>query len=118
MNCISAGPITTLASRGIPGFTVCPRACPVAARVWSAHRGAQELAAASRQRAPVQRELGIDDVGAMATFLASDGAALVTGQTCFGARARALCAVSPERARWLHPLLWWRAVDGGYSIVA
>lgn len=33
--------------------------------------------------APLKRQVTIEDVGALATFLASDGAAAITGQTLF-----------------------------------
>jgi len=71
VNCISAGPVNTLAARGIVGFT--------------------EMLRCHAERAPVRREVLPAELGAMATFLASDGAAAVTGQVLY--------------------------VDGGYSIM-
>lgn len=61
VNAISAGPIDTLAARGIPGFTTM-----------------REAAAA---KSPLGRGVTPDDVAGMATFLASDAGAGTTGQT-------------------------------------
>jgi enoyl-[acyl-carrier protein] reductase I len=65
VNCISSGPVSTLAARGIPGFT--------------------DLAATAAQQQPLKRPLSTADIGSVATFLASDAAAAITGQTVFGA---------------------------------
>lgn len=64
VNCISAGPVSTLAARGIPGFTA--------------------MAATAAQHQPLKRPLSTTDIGRVAAFLASDAAASVTGQTLFG----------------------------------
>ena len=61
MNCLSPGPANTLAARGLPGF-----------------RG---LLSAAAERAPLRRGVEHAEVGSAAVFLASDGAAAVTGQT-------------------------------------
>mmetsp|Transcript_14446 Transcript_14446/g.36585 ORF Transcript_14446/g.36585 Transcript_14446/m.36585 type:complete len:153 (+) Transcript_14446:527-985(+) len=63
VNSISAGPINTLAARGIPNFT----------------RLRQQAVAS----APLHEPLDARHVGDMAAFLASDAAAAVTGQTLF-----------------------------------
>lgn len=63
VNTISAGPMDTLAARGIPGFTT--------------------LKEAAGQRAPLGRLARPQDVGAMAAFLASDAAASITGTTMY-----------------------------------
>ena len=59
VNVLSAGPVDTLASRGIRGFT--------------------ELRDAAAAAAPLRRGVTLEEVGAAATYLASDGAAGVTG---------------------------------------
>ena len=71
VNCISAGPVNTLAARGIAGFT--------------------EMLKHYEQRAPMGRTCTLEELGAMGVFLASDGAASITGQTLY--------------------------VDGGYEII-
>lgn len=63
VNAISAGPIDTLAARGIPGFTA--------------------MRDEAAQRAPLGRGISLADVGGMATFLASDAASAVTGQVLY-----------------------------------
>jgi enoyl-[acyl-carrier protein] reductase I len=63
VNCISAGPVNTLAARGIGGFTGMLR-----------H---YEL------NAPLQRNVTLEELGATGLFLASDGAAAITGQTVY-----------------------------------
>lgn len=68
VNVISPGPVDTLAARGIPGFLA--------------------LRDAAAERAPLalpggRRFLEAQDVGALAAFLASDGAAAITGQTLY-----------------------------------
>lgn len=60
VNALAPGPVDTLAARGLPGF------------------GALRAAAAAR--APLRRGTTLDDVGAAATWLASDGGRGVTGQ--------------------------------------
>ena len=71
VNCISAGPVNTLAARGISGFS--------------------EMIKVYEQRSPLRRNLIPEELGATGTFLASDGAACITGQVIY--------------------------VDGGYSIM-
>jgi enoyl-[acyl-carrier protein] reductase I len=71
VNCISAGPMNTLAARGIGDF----------------HAMMDHYQA----HAPTRRNVLPEELGATATFLASDGAASITGQVIY--------------------------VDGGYSIL-
>ena len=63
VNAISAGPVRTLAASGIAGF-----------------RG---MYGAFKDVAPLRRNIGIDDVGKAAVFLASDLSAAVTGEVLF-----------------------------------
>ncbi len=63
VNCISAGPVNTLAARGISGFTAM-------LKHYEAH-------------APLKRNVLPDELGATGTFLASDGAAAITGQVIY-----------------------------------
>ncbi|MBI5383439.1 MAG: enoyl-ACP reductase [Verrucomicrobia bacterium] len=63
VNCISAGPVNTLAARGISGFAEM-------LRHYEAH-------------APLKRNVTPDELGAAGTFLASDGAAAITGQVLY-----------------------------------
>ena len=63
VNCISAGPVNTLAARGISGFT--------------------EMLKHYEAHAPLKRNVLPDELGATGTFLASDGAAAITGQVLF-----------------------------------
>ncbi|MFO1475038.1 MAG: enoyl-ACP reductase [Verrucomicrobiota bacterium] len=63
VNCISAGPVNTLAARGIAGFT--------------------EMIKVYETRSPLRRNLLPDELGATGVFLASDGAAAITGQTIY-----------------------------------
>jgi enoyl-[acyl-carrier protein] reductase I len=63
VNCISAGPVNTLAARGISGFTEM-------LRHYEAH-------------APLKRNVVPDELGATGVFLASDGAAAITGQVLY-----------------------------------
>ena len=71
VNCISAGPVNTLAARGISGFS--------------------EMFKTYEARSPLRRNLVPEELGATGVFLASDGAACITGQVIY--------------------------VDGGYSIM-
>jgi enoyl-[acyl-carrier protein] reductase I len=71
VNCISAGPVNTLAARGISGFS--------------------EMLKVYEAKSPLKRNLVPEELGANGTFLASDGAACITGQVIY--------------------------VDGGYSIM-
>jgi len=71
VNCISAGPVNTLAARGIAGFSA--------------------MLKTYEERSPLKRNLIPEELGATGVFLASDGAACITGQVIY--------------------------VDGGYSIM-
>lgn len=63
VNCISAGAVNTLAARGISGFT--------------------EMMKKYEERAPLKRNVTPDELGATGVFLASDGAAAITGQVLY-----------------------------------
>jgi enoyl-[acyl-carrier protein] reductase I len=63
VNCISAGPVNTLAARGIAGFSSILRR-------YEAH-------------APLKRNVLPEELGATGLFLASDGAAAITGQVIY-----------------------------------
>jgi len=63
VNCISAGPVNTLAARGIAGFN--------------------EILKHYEAHAPLRRNVVPDELGATGTFLASDGAAAITGQVIY-----------------------------------
>jgi len=63
VNCISAGPVNTLAARGIGGFSEM-------LRHYEAH-------------APLKRNVLPEELGATGLFLASDGAAAITGQVLY-----------------------------------
>ena len=63
VNCISAGPMNTLAARGISGFTAM-------LKHYEAH-------------SPLKRNVLPDELGATGVFLASDGAAAITGQVIY-----------------------------------
>src|SRR6266542_4544336 len=63
VNCISAGPMNTLAARGISGFSEM-------LRHYEAH-------------APLKRNVTAEELGATGLFLASDGAAAITGQVIY-----------------------------------
>lgn len=63
VNAISAGPVRTLAARGIPGFG--------------------SMADTINSRAPLRREITQDEVADTALFLASPLSASVTGETIF-----------------------------------
>lgn len=63
VNCISAGPVQTLAARGIGGF----------------NRINKEY----EKRAPLGRSCTVEEIGATGAFLASDGAASITGQVIY-----------------------------------
>jgi len=63
VNCISAGPVNTLAARGISGFT--------------------EMLKHYEAHAPLKRNITPEELGATGTFLASDGAAAITGQVLY-----------------------------------
>jgi enoyl-[acyl-carrier protein] reductase I len=63
VNAISAGPIKTLASRGIAGFV--------------------EMLRVQAERAPLKRNVDPAEVGATAAFLLSDGGSGITGETLY-----------------------------------
>ena len=63
VNCISAGPIKTLASSGISGF--------------------RNILQEVEERAPLRRNTTADDVAGTASYLASDLSKNVTGQTLY-----------------------------------
>lgn len=63
VNAISAGPVRTLAARGIPGFS--------------------DMADAISARTPLRREITTDEVGDTGLYLASDLSAAVSGETLF-----------------------------------
>src|SRR5689334_23873585 len=63
VNCISAGPVNTLAARGISGFL--------------------SMLKHYQERAPLRRSCEPAELGATGVFLASDGAAAITGQVIY-----------------------------------
>ena len=63
VNAISAGPIKTLAARGISGLG--------------------DMLKAHAERAPLKRNVDVNEVGETAAFLASDAAAGITGETIY-----------------------------------
>jgi enoyl-[acyl-carrier protein] reductase I len=63
VNAISAGPIKTLAARGIAGFG--------------------EMLKVQAERAPLKRNVDAAEVGATATFLLSDAGSGITGETIY-----------------------------------
>jgi enoyl-[acyl-carrier protein] reductase I len=63
VNAISAGPMNTLAARGVSGLG--------------------EMLKHYEARAPLRRNVELDELGATGLFLASDGAAAITGQTLY-----------------------------------
>lgn len=63
VNCISAGPVNTLAARGIAGF------------------GA--MLDRYETHSPLRRNVTAEELGATGAFLASDGAAAITGQVLY-----------------------------------
>jgi len=63
VNCISAGPVNTLAARGISGF--------------------MSMLKHYQERAPLKRSCDPAELGATGVFLASDGAAAITGQVIY-----------------------------------
>lgn len=63
VNCISAGPMNTLAARGIAGF--------------------MDMMKHYEAHSPLKRNVIPDELGAAGTFLASDGAAAITGQVIY-----------------------------------
>jgi len=63
VNCISAGPVNTLAARGIAGFT--------------------EMLNHYETHSPLKRNVLPEELGATGLFLACDGAAAITGQVIY-----------------------------------
>jgi enoyl-[acyl-carrier protein] reductase I len=63
VNCISAGPVNTLAARGISGFS--------------------SMMKHYQERAPLKRSCDPAELGQTGLFLASDGAAAITGQVIY-----------------------------------
>jgi enoyl-[acyl-carrier protein] reductase I len=63
VNCISAGAVQTLAARGISGFS--------------------QMLKHYQERAPLKRSCDPAELGATGVFLASDGAAAITGQVIY-----------------------------------
>ena len=63
VNCISAGPVQTLAARGIGGFT--------------------SMLKHYEEHAPLKRSCSTEELGATGVFLVSDGAAAISGQTIY-----------------------------------
>jgi enoyl-[acyl-carrier protein] reductase I len=63
VNAISAGPIKTLAARGIGDFT--------------------DMLKSHAERAPLQRNVDVNEVGSTGVFLASDASSGITGETLF-----------------------------------
>jgi enoyl-[acyl-carrier protein] reductase I len=63
VNCISAGPVNTLAARGISGF--------------------MSMLKHYQERAPLKRSCDPAELGQTGVFLASDGAAAITGQVIY-----------------------------------
>jgi enoyl-[acyl-carrier protein] reductase I len=63
VNCISAGPVNTLAARGISGFSA--------------------MLKHYQERAPLKRSCDPAELGATGVFLASDAAAAITGQVIY-----------------------------------
>ena len=63
VNCISAGPVNTLAARGISGFNT--------------------MLKHYEEKAPLKRNVMPEELGATGVFLASDGAAAITGQVLY-----------------------------------
>jgi enoyl-[acyl-carrier protein] reductase I len=63
VNCISAGPVNTLAARGISGFS--------------------EMLKHYEAHSPLKRNVLPEELGATGVFLASNGAAAITGQVLY-----------------------------------
>jgi enoyl-[acyl-carrier protein] reductase I len=63
VNCISAGPMNTLAARGISGFGT--------------------MLKHYQEHAPLKRSCNTDELGATGVFLASEGGAAITGQVIY-----------------------------------
>eukprot|EP00953_Heterococcus_sp_UTEX-ZZ885_P041320 21088-Heterococcus_DN1.PRE.1 len=63
VNCLSPGPVRTLAARGIRGFN--------------------DMAKMASERAPMQRAADMSEITGAATFLASNYSSAITGQTLY-----------------------------------
>jgi len=63
VNAISAGPIKTLAARGVAGFT--------------------DMLKSHAERAPLKRNVDPAEVGGTAAFLLSDAGSAITGETIY-----------------------------------
>src|SRR5271154_5463901 len=63
VNAISAGPVKTLAARGIPGFS--------------------EMLKSHEERAPLGRRVEVEEVGSTGVFLASDASSGITGEVIY-----------------------------------
>lgn len=63
VNCVSAGPIATLSARGIGGFS--------------------SMLPAAAEKAPLKRNVTLEDIGRASAFLLSDQASGVTGETLY-----------------------------------
>ena len=63
VNCISAGPMQTLAARGISGFSM--------------------MLKHYEEHAPLKRSCTTEELGSTGVFLASDGASGITGQVLY-----------------------------------
>ena len=63
VNCISAGPVNTLAARGIAGFL--------------------DMFKHYEAKSPLQRNVTADELGDTGVFLASDGSGAITGQVLY-----------------------------------
>ena len=63
VNAISAGPMNTLAARGISGFG--------------------DMLKHAAEHAPLKRNVEMNELGATGVFLAADGSAAITGQTLY-----------------------------------
>ena len=63
VNCLSAGPISTLAARGIAGFS--------------------RMLKHSERKSPLRRNITLQELAATAVFPAGDGAAAITGQALY-----------------------------------
>ena len=63
VNAISAGPIKTLAARGVSGLG--------------------DMLKAHSDRAPLHRNVDVNEVGATGVFLASDGSSGITGEVIY-----------------------------------
>lgn len=75
VNCISAGPIKTLAASGVSGF--------------------REILKHVEERAPLRRNVTTEDVAGMAVFLGSNLSAGVTGQVLYVDSGHSILASNP-----------------------